>query len=234
MIQLKPILRKLPILLLVISIFGLALNSNFYTKKNKEIVHFALPADLMEHLVLGFRMVAADAFWIRLIQDFDFKDKTVLIQRKGWVFHMADVITNLDHRYKIVYISAGTLLSVGIKDSEGAALLFEKGEKYVTDWSMFYRAGYHFLFEVHDCAKAAHFFLKAVDNGAPVWLRALASRAYSTGEQFELAVKVIDDSLEEYKDTPYEPMFQARKEELIKQQQGLAPGVKNNIAGLCH
>jgi hypothetical protein len=211
------IINPLAFLLFSVSVLGVALNPNKYSGKlPKTLLHTAIPAHVVEHVVLGFKLIAADGIWIRLIQDLDYKDEYMASVRKGWAFRMADIITDLDKRYRIVYLSAGTVLSVGTRDVEGASLLFEKGEKYVKDWSLFYRAGYHFLYEAKNCSKAAHYFLEAVKYGAPAWIGSLAARIYSTSAQYELALQVLNDNIEKFSGTEYEALFRARKKELEK------------------
>lgn len=175
---------------------------------------FVVRADIASHLVFGFSMVAADFVWLRLIQDFDFKEDPHLVN-KGWAFQMLDLVTTLDPRYLIAYQMGPTVLSVLVHDVEGASILFERAvEHYPQEWPISYRAGYHFLYEVQDCTKAAHFFQKAVSNGAPPWISSLAARLYDKSGQYEIAKSVLTESLRKFQGTAYEKYLKKRLADL--------------------
>jgi hypothetical protein len=86
------IINPLAFLLFSVSVLGVALNPNKYSGKlPKTLLHTAIPAHVVEHVVLGFKLIAADGIWIRLIQDLDYKDEYMASVRKGWAFRMADI-----------------------------------------------------------------------------------------------------------------------------------------------
>ncbi len=209
------------LLLVTVSLAGLLQNRNIYDHKKSRDIHFAWPAGFIEHLVLGVKLPMADFFWVRLIQDMGYKENEKT-NKLGWVYRMYDAITNLDHRYRIVYVAGGTMLSVEVDDAEGAARLLEKGITYMPhDWSLLYRAGYHFLYELHDCKKAAYYLNEAGKYGAPVWVASLASRLYTATAQYMLALSVIDDNLKRFENIPVMVKnLQQRKDELLKAMRG--------------
>lgn len=197
---------------LVIVIFALAAVAwaqRDFDKPSTKSLHVGIDSQIMSHLTLGFNLMMADVFWVRVVQEIDYKDgKNV---KEGWVFHMIDNVTTLDRRFKMAYDAGGTLLSVIIHDVPGAVVIFERArENFPNDWNLAYKAGYHYLYEVKDCQKAAECYERAVRNGAPKWVAALAGRLYTKSGQYELAKQVIVDTIEQ---TPEGSKF---RDELVK------------------
>src|SRR6266496_960074 len=61
-------------------------------------LHVLLNAEVLPHLIGGFKQIAADGLWLRLVQELDYREGQQV--SKGWVFHMLDNITTIDPRYK--------------------------------------------------------------------------------------------------------------------------------------
>lgn len=202
---------------------GIFINYNKFEQKPIQSIRFAWPAELIEHLVLGYKLPAADFFWLRFIQDIDYKDKNLNGKTHlGWAYRMSEAITNLDHRYRVVYINAGTILSVGVEDAEGAQRLMEKGAQYFPhDWPLLYRLSYHFMYELKNCNKAAYYLNEAGKYGAPMWVSSLASRLYTHAAQYELAYRVILENLKRFEnDEVMVKNLLERKAELDKARRG--------------
>lgn len=128
-------------------------------------------------------------------------NKAHVIRKKNcdlsWPFFMMDAATNLSPQFRMVYISGGVTLSVLVEDFEGAGRLFDKGLKNVKDWSLTYRAAYHYLYDRQDYQKAADLMQLAADYGAPSWVRSLAARLYTLSGQAELAASILIRQLED-------------------------------------
>lgn len=136
---------------------------------------------------------------------------------KGWVYQMIDAITDLAPKFDLVYRVGATILSVVVDDREGARLLFEKGVKrFPEDWSLAYRAGYHYLYEIRDTTRAAELLEHAGRIGAPPWVFSLAARLYTDLGKAELGITILEDALQrEYKGVGVEKM-KLRLQELYK------------------
>lgn len=172
-------------------------------------------SEILPHTVLGFKSLAADLFWIRLVQEIDYSENKGGPLSKGWTFHMLDSVTTLDPRYKIAYRAGATVLSVLVKDVEGARIIFERGiSNFPEDWPLLYRAGYHYLYEVKECKRAAELFSLAAKHGAPDWLNSLTSRLYEKAGQFELAKAMLLDALEKFKESAIQDSLKKRLAEL--------------------
>ncbi len=114
----------------------------------------------------------------------------------SWAYFMLNSITQLSPRYRIAYITGGVTLSVIVEDFMGAKLIFDRGLlNFPEDWSLSYRAAYHYLYDQQDPQRAAELLIQAADNGAPYWLRSLASRLLTLSGQAEVALAVLKDYL---------------------------------------
>lgn len=194
----------------IAAVIILICNQSFVSRKHLQVHHLAPPKDLV-HLTLGYREVISDSLWLRVIQDYDIcgvdpneksindlrtKSMEVPICKKGWTFQMLDAITELTPKNRLPYATGATVLSVLVNDPEGAAQIFEKSLRYFeNDWSIQYRAGYHYLWELNDEAKAAEKFALAGKNGAPAWVNLLGARL-ATKHGKAMIAKAM---LEEYK-----------------------------------
>ncbi len=112
--------------------------------------------------------------------------------RNGWLSQMLDATTELAPRFKTVYMTGGTSLSVILNDYEGASKLFNKGiRQFPDDWRLPYNAAYHFMYDRQDLARAAELLKMAAKNGAPAWVHSLAARAFTASGQGELAIRTL-------------------------------------------
>lgn len=114
----------------------------------------------------------------------------------GWVYTYINAITELAPRFRMPYSAGATIMSVMVDDREGARLIFEKGiRQFPDDWTMSYRAAYHYLYEVNDPARAAELLVLAGEKGAPGWVKVLASRLFTVAGRAELAKTVLLETL---------------------------------------
>ena len=116
--------------------------------------------------------------------------------RLGWVYHMLDRITDLSPKFDIAFISGATFLSIVVDDREGARRLFDKGVKqFPNDWSMAYRAAYHYLYELQEPRRAAYLLNQAGKKGAPSWVHSLSAKLYSVSGRSELGISVLEGAI---------------------------------------
>lgn len=199
------------------------------------------PPEYIEYFHFGFSESMADSFWLRWIQDsdtcqtylkpvehfqpvIDLQSRTYNPRYKNcdnsWAFKMLDVVTKLAPRFRMPYLAGGISLSVLTEDYAGATVIFERGLKnYPEDWSLAYRAAYHYLFDLKDEKRAADLLLQAEKNGAPLWLKLLASRLYSQVGQIEMGISVLQSYKATLKDEESIKIIEKRIEGLKKQQQ---------------
>lgn len=183
---------------------------------------FIFPPIYIEKMTFGFQETAADALWIRTVQDMDYCEQQIEQNNcvnNSWLYTMLDAITNLSPHFRVAY-SAGTLaLTVLISDIQGATQLFEKALKYFpNDWVINYRAGYHYIYEVKDKKRAAVLLEMAAKNGGPPWLYSLAGGLYSESGSQQAAQTLLKYMIQTEQDTS---IIKRLKEKLAKSSETL-------------
>ena len=189
------------------------------------------PPEHAEHFTFGYNESASDSLWLRLIQDIDHCD-TMAKQRAeakasgaaddayihcksnlGWVYKMLDVITTLTPSFRMPYNHGATVLSITVGDGEGARRIFERGiQQFPKDWSLQYRAAYHYLYELNDLKRAADLLVQAGKNGAPAWVYSLAANIYTSEGKAALGKSVLQSVLEEDVDPKFAGRLKQRLE----------------------
>jgi hypothetical protein len=180
------------------------------------------PAGL-KYLTLGFNEFASDLLWLRLIQDFDYCDRgegrtqaaSGATCERGWVYQMLAAITELTPKFATAYRAGGIMLSVLVDDRQGASEIFERGLKeFPSDWSLQYRAAYHYLYNTDDRARAADLLVGAARNGGPAWLYALAAKLYTEQGKARFGKAVLEEVLEKNADERFTPRIKERLDEI--------------------
>ena len=170
---------------------------------------FVGPTRSIKHVTFGYNDLIADSLWIRLVQDYGVCEQGLAPSnndrldvnrtydcKKGWVYQMLDVITHLAPKFRMPYATGATVLSVVVDDIEGATLIYNKGiRQFPRDWSILYRAAYHYLFELENRQKAAELLVRAANNGGPFWLQSLAAKLYTQTGRALLAKTVLEQYL---------------------------------------
>ena len=175
-------------------------------KSTEHPVYFA-PPDLIQHFSFGFPDIYADLLWIRLIQNIDFCSAERGIPRydgqtshqcdKGWSYKVTNTLTELVPRFEAPYMISGAIMSVIMRDKEGAKKIYDKGiQRFSNNWRLFFNAGYHYLMEIQDKKKGAELFLKAAQNGGPPWLYDLSVHQYEESGKLYTARKILQEMLQ--------------------------------------
>ena len=149
---------------------------------------YLAPPEVLKNLSAGLKTQAADSFWLRAVQDFDFCDQPINEREckgQSWLYLVVDTVVGLDSKFLDAYFYGGLALTIMVNDFEGATKIFDKGVKeFPDDWHLSYIAAYHALYEEKDKLKASKLYLSASENGAPSWTRVLAgSLAVEGGDE---------------------------------------------------
>src|SRR5438445_1700651 len=207
---------KIPSIMLGILSLCMILSTQIWKGNQSNLARQLIaPPSGMKHFSFGFQEQVADLLWIRTIQDFDYCDKLVsqkVCRNNSWLFKMLDATTDLSPQFRVPYAAGGLALTVIISDIDGATKIFEKGVKaFPHDWTISYRAAYHYLYEVKDKKRAAELLIQAGQNGAPPWVFTLAGRLYSDSGELDLAHNL----LQEMKDTNQDAILIQRLQDKI-------------------
>jgi len=195
--------------------FALVEATNEKISARREQRFLAPPPEHIELFHFGFSESLADSLWLRWIQDSDIcqtylkpvetnevqsaenKDRLWNPRYKNcdnsWSFKMLEAITNLAPLFRMPYLAGGISLSVLTEDYAGATIIFDRGvRRFPEDWTLAYRAAYHYLFDLQNKERAAELLIQAGKHGAPFWVNLLASRLYSDSGQAELGISVLE------------------------------------------
>ncbi len=161
------------------------------------------PPAQLKYFNFGYRETLSDSLWLRVLQDMEACDEAIDVTKgitkkcnRGWTFQMLDLITDVTPLFRAPYIFGATTLSVLVEDGPGASQIFEKGlVQFPKDWSLQYRAAYHYMSEDKNLPRAAELLILAGDNGAPNWVYSLAGKLYSEAGQAYLAKSVLEDQI---------------------------------------
>ncbi|MBC7420286.1 MAG: hypothetical protein H7328_06110 [Bdellovibrio sp.] len=157
------------------------------------------PPQIIQNMAVGLNIQMADSFWLRALQDFDYCDQplnSTECKGESWLYHVVDLTTDLDKKFRDAYFFGAMSLSVLVSDYDGASKIFDKGIlQFPNDWQLNYAAGYHVLFEENNKAKAAKLYYAAAENGAPGWVKVLAGRLANEGGEKEFAAQILEQMI---------------------------------------
>jgi hypothetical protein len=153
----------------------------------------------IRRLSIGYQALAADLYWIRVIQYYGGTKLRLASASSAAASHddrdepypllypLLDVTTTLDPRFNIAYRFGAIFLAEPFPGGAGrpdlALALLEKGLRERPDkWEYMQDAGFVHYWWRHDYQAAAEWFRRASEiPGAPWWLRSLAATTLSEG-----------------------------------------------------
>lgn len=184
---------------------------------------FLRPPENIKYFTLGYNDMFASVLWLRLLQNFEYceggrvseadyvaplkteSDRVSGILKRelkpsrchlGWVYSMLDVISEIQPSFRLVYDPGAVFLSVVVDDREGARRMFDKAvARYPQDGPLNFQAGYHYMWEMQDPARAAQLFEVAARTGGPDWTIALSAALYTQAGQARIAKSMLEDAL---------------------------------------
>jgi len=122
---------------------------------NQEEELMYLPSGKVLKIVsLGFDEVVADILFIRMIDYFgkhSSSDRTYV-----WLYHMADLVTDLDPKFRFPYIFAGLMLNLEANQFDNARKIIIKGmNQFPNNWYFPFTLGINYFFHDGDFLRAA-------------------------------------------------------------------------------
>ncbi|MBN1881402.1 MAG: hypothetical protein JW885_04445 [Deltaproteobacteria bacterium] len=159
-------------------------------EKQEELLY--LPSGRVLHIVsLGFDQVVADIIFIKMIEYFATHNATD--HTYTWLYHMADITTDLDPYFKFPYVFAGLLLNLEANQFDNARLILEKGMTvYPDDWYFPFLLGLNYFFHDGDLNEAAKYFERSNRlEGSPEYLAKLTSKLREYGQTRETTLEFM-------------------------------------------
>ncbi len=154
-------------------------------------------AELFQATTFGFRQLAADLLWFKLVQTVG----DVRARKSGFrfIYQYADIVTDVDPRYAAPYLAASFWL-VGWEQIRDANALLEKGRKRFPDSYKFpYYIGLNYFLWLHDRVKAIEYFGEAarLHQGSGAWtssVRRAIDRPNDPEAAFDLFMNFYTDA----------------------------------------
>jgi len=186
---------------------------------------------LAHFLTFGSTSAASDFYWIQSLQATEPEDECAQDKQKQGCHSTFSSLTNialhLDSRNVLAARAGVALADVVIKDIEGGSEILELSLPYnQNDMQLAYRAGYHYLYEVGDEAKAADMFQRAAQLGAPYWVYSLAAKLYSQSGKVELARRYLQEEIVNATDQRYIERLQQRLAQIEQKYNDRRPASK--------
>ncbi|WP_447984519.1 hypothetical protein [Nitrospira sp. Nam74] len=171
--------------------------------------------EYLKPAVLGYRHVAADVLWLRLVQVIGQKRNTA--DEYEWMYHALDVITTLDPRYTYAYEAGGTILTELAHRTDLSNRILEKGyEANPNVWRLPFQLGYNHFFYLADPGRAAGYIAQAARlPGGPAYLPGLATRMYAEAEDPEVALEFLAAMWAQTDNSYVKAELETRMKELI-------------------
>lgn len=146
------------------------------TTRRVEELRFLPSSDALRIVSLGYREFVADLLWLKAIQFVGGKDQT----GKGydWLYHVLDVVTDLDPKFFEAYQVGAMALSVLGSHPDQSVLLLQKGAAQIPDrWELYFYLGFNYFYFLDDFKNAAIHMEKATTlSGSPPYLVNLTAK----------------------------------------------------------
>ena len=152
---------------------------------------------IASRVMLSFKAIASDVYWIRAIQHYGRERKTTM--RFDLLQPLLDLTTTLDPHFNIAYRFGAIFLSLeppnGPARRDQAVALLEKGlASNPTRWQYAHDIAFIEYWYTGDKVAAAQWFEKAAAMpGAPTWIRPLAATTLAEGGDREGARTMLNE-----------------------------------------
>lgn len=177
---------------LAVLLFSLNSLERFINIESRIESFFYLPeSSYLKLMALGHEELLADIY---LMQTTVYYGKHYFEHRDGkykyeWLYHLFDIITDLDKWYYHVYMMAGHLND----DPHKKVYFFKKGaQQFPEDWKMTEMVGFTYFYDLNDKAAAAPYYVKASRLGKPpMYIASLAGKFYRQAGYYESAIQIL-------------------------------------------
>lgn len=173
---------------------------SFTLPESAEQILYLRSGRVADRLMLSFKAVAADVYWIRAIQHYGRERDPVHGSGQFLLLQpLLDLTTTLDPRFNIAYRFGAIFLSMqppnGPARSDQAIALLEKGlANNPTRWQYAHDIGFIEYWYTGNRAAAASWFARAAAMpGAPGWIRPLAATAMIEGGDRQAARAMLNE-----------------------------------------
>lgn len=168
--------------------------------------------------VLRYDNVAADLLWLRAVGMFGEKygasggDAAWL----RWLYHLVDLVTDLDPRFRSAYVHGGTLLRLFPGWVTQSTLVFAKGAAALPDrWEFPFNISMNYYLHEGDAESASRYMRQAsVIPGSPFYLRSLAASMLDEANQLDTALAFVRQELTQVADPRVKSALEVKEQEI--------------------
>lgn len=155
-----------------------------------------------DRVMLAFDDIAADAYWMRAIQNYGRDRHSSRPDRFALLYPLLDLTTTLDPRFNLAYRFGAIFLSVQPPDGPGrpdlAVALLEKGLRHnPARWQYAHDIGFIHYWYTGDDNEAARWFERAATMPeAPEWIAPVAAATRARGGDRAGARRLLEELLQ--------------------------------------
>jgi hypothetical protein len=149
--------------------------------------------EFLEPFTLGYNQIVADLFWIQAISYF--ADELKAGGKYPWLYHVLDLVTTLDPKFKWPYYFGAMVLSLEARQVENSNQILKKAIRYHPDeWRFLFYLGFNYWYHYDDPATAATYIERAARQPeAPLYLRTFPATLYSEAGYFDTAITFLEE-----------------------------------------
>jgi len=178
----------------------------------------ALNPQLLRIVWAGYRAAAADFYWVRTVEQIGVASTADEYRDVGvW----ANIATDLDPKFRIVYQFAGVAMPINIgrniwvNGDESTAILKKGLVEFPDNFNLQYLLAHNLIFYSHDYATAGELLRKmSTRPGAPRFLGPLATRVMAQGGEIDAAIDFARSGLESAESDDTKETFKHRIKQL--------------------
>ncbi|MGH9335754.1 MAG: tetratricopeptide repeat protein, partial [Vicinamibacteria bacterium] len=181
------------------------IDDTFGEYRATEEILYVDDAKVLKKVMRGFENLAADVYWLRVVQYFGGKRREVTNKNYDLLEPLLEITVTLDPRFRVAYTYGSTFLSEPFPLGAGQPLkaieLVDRGiQNHPEYWRFYLDKGFIYFWYLEDYEKAAEVFLEGSKiEGAPFWMATTAGRTLTQSGQRDTARglwRIIHDSAE--------------------------------------
>lgn len=226
-IELSPKLKKIvfPISLVLFLFFAqIYVQKSFeqYPVNQNESFLYLPSGDYLKPLALGYKQVLADLLWIQAVHYFGSHYMTD--KEYPWLYHILNLIIDLDPRFDFPYHFGGIVLSIEANQKDRANAILARGmEAYPDKWEYPFYIGFNHYYHEGNPSMAIPYIEKAsVLPKVPTFVQSLVGTLYLETDKKETALEFFRKIYENTNDKIL------RRKISIKIERILSQGINND------
>lgn len=197
----------------------IAASGTFFEEESSQTEALYIPTGkLLPYLSFGHDQLLADLLWLKTILYFG--HHYVTDRNYPYLYHLLEIITDLDPRFAEPYLFGGIVLSMEGDAIEESNLILEKGMRNLPqNWRFPFFLGFNHWYYLDDRAQAAEYISMASRlDGAPPYLPRLAATLYSEVGRRDAALSFLRELYRQTRDERIRDQITKKLNKLIEEE----------------